>query len=186
MSAMWPMPDPRRHYTVEEFASLPMDRAHRYELEEGRVIVSPRPARRHMLLIGDLHAQIRWQLPKSMLVFPEIDVDLHLSPPVVRIPDLCITQADVLDLPGFTPAAKVLVAIEILSPGSFHTDTVVKPMEYADAGIPYYWLIDPQPPVTATLYTLVGENYEESLRGEKTFDIDAPCPLRIDLDALTP
>jgi Uma2 family endonuclease len=80
----------------------------------------------------------------------------------------------------------VVVAVEILSPGSVRTDTVVEPMEYADAGIPHFWLIDPAPPVTATVYRLIEGEYEESLRAEKVLQVEEPCPLRIELDELLP
>lgn len=76
--------------------------------------------------------------------------------------------------------------MEILSPGSVRTDTLVKPMEYADAGIPHLWLIDLEPPVTATVYRLVDGEYRESLRAEKVLEVADPCPLRIDLDELLP
>jgi hypothetical protein len=65
-----------------------------------------------------------------------------------------------------TPSSDVVLAVEVLSSSSVRTDTVIKPLEYADAGIPHLWLIDPQPPVTATVYRLVDGQYEESQRRE--------------------
>jgi hypothetical protein len=47
-------------------------------------------------------------------------------------------------------------------------------------------LIDPKPPVTATVYRLVGGEYHESQRAEHVLEVDQPCSLRIDLDALLP
>ncbi|MGQ0837666.1 Uma2 family endonuclease [Actinokineospora sp.] len=177
--------DSRRLYTVAEFAALPVDRSRRYELQEGVVIASPTPVPRHMLLVGDLHMQIRPQLPAGLLVLPDIDVDLQSTPPVVRAPDVTIALACALDGPGLTVAAEILIAVEILSPGSRRTDTVIKPVEYAEAGIPQYWLVDPEPPVTINVFMLVDGHYEESQRAEHVLVVEEPCPLRIDLDALT-
>lgn len=184
--------DPYHTYTVEEFAALPVDKSARYELREGHIVVSPRPARRHMIILGKLFAQIDSQLPSDLLAIPEIDVDLELLTPGVRVPDLVVTRADLDDQGHLTKASDVLLAIEVLSPATIRTDTKIKPIDYADAGIPNLWLIDPQPPVTATVYRLIGEDYEdyedyeESQRCEHGFTVAEPAPLAIDLDALLP
>jgi Uma2 family endonuclease len=43
---------------------------------------------------------------------------------------------------GLVRAADVVLAVEIISRGSRRLDTVVKAAEYADAGIPHYWVVD--------------------------------------------
>ncbi|MGH3752566.1 MAG: Uma2 family endonuclease [Pseudonocardiaceae bacterium] len=48
---------------------------------------------------------------------------------------------------GLIRAAEVLVVIEIVSPGSRRTDHVAKRSEYADAGLPHYWIVDLDEPV---------------------------------------
>lgn len=173
-------------YTVEEFAALPEDNSMRYELLEGRIVASPRPALAHMAVIHELYVQLRPQLPKGLLAFSEIDVDLQLDPPVVRIPDLVVLDARVVDRPGLVKASDVVLAVEVVSPNSIRTDTKIKPMEYADAGIPHLWLIDPARPVTVMSYQLVDGNYEESQRAVHTLWVTEPCALRIDLDSLLP
>ncbi|WP_436494041.1 Uma2 family endonuclease [Actinokineospora sp. HUAS TT18] len=136
----------------------------------------------HMCALGRLFAQIDAQLSPAWQVFPQIGVITDGA--TVRTPDLVIATADIdRDAPSID-AGKVALAIEIISPGSASVDTDVKPYEYADAGIPYFWLVDPEPPVTVTAYSLVATDYEESQRGEGIFVVSAPCPLRIDLAAL--
>lgn len=175
--------DPRRRYSVAEFAALPMDDDDRYELRDGLVEVSPPPAPRHMRVLGRMFSQIDAQLGEDWQVFPEVGVILGAS--TMRVPDLVITAAGVdCDAP-LMKAEQVLLAVEVVSPGSKRVDTTVKPFEYADAGIPNFWLVDPSPPVTVTVYGLTGEDYEESLRAEHVLRVEAPCPLRIDLAALT-
>ncbi|WP_308431690.1 Uma2 family endonuclease [Amycolatopsis acidiphila] len=49
---------------------------------------------------------------------------------------------------GLIKAADVLIVVEIVSPGSHRMDTVVKHGEYADAGIPYYWIVDLDEPLS--------------------------------------
>jgi Uma2 family endonuclease len=85
-------------------------------------------------------------------------------------------------------ADEVILAAEIISPGSRRLDTLVKRDEYADAGIPHYWVVDlgePGDRITLTAHHLAGEfGYvgEGSVAG--VFPATEPFPLRIDLDAL--
>lgn len=179
--------DPRHYYTVAEFAALPEDNSLRYELQEGRIVVSPRPAYDHQVVSGELYVQLRSQLPRDLAIVQELDVDLQLATPRVRVPDLVVLSKAAARRPGMKRASDVLVCIEILSPGSIDIDSKVKPMEYADAGIPNFWLIDPRPPViTATVHHLVGSDYEESQRAEHALTVTEPCEVTVDLDALLP
>ena len=173
-------------YTVDEFAALPEDNSMRYELVEGRIVASPRPALPHMIVLDELWGQLRPQLPDDLTAVTEIDLDLQLAQPVVRIPDLVIIHDRAIGKRGIVKASDVVLAVEVISPSSIRTDTKVKPMEYADAGVPHLWVVDPQLPVTATAYRLVGGQYEESQRAEHVLAADEPCPLRVDLSGLFP
>lgn len=178
--------NPNHYYTVEEFAALPEDPSAHYELQDGVIIVSPKAAKEHMFASYKLFGQIDPQLPKGLFAVGEIDVDLQLATPVVRAPDLLIARTGAFGQRGIAKASDVLLAVEILSPSSVRTDTLVKPIDYADAGIPNYWVIDAESPVTATVYQLVDGEYEESQRVVGTFTVSEPCPLTIDLGALLP
>jgi len=178
--------DPHHYYTVDEFAALPEDTSAHYELQDGLIIMSPKPAREHMFVSFKLAGQIDLQLPRDLCVLGEIDVDLQLATPVVRAPDLLIAKTSVFGQRGLTTASDLVLAVEVLSPSSVRTDTVTKPVDYADAGIPNYWVIDPNSPVTATVYHLVDGAYEESQRAAGQFTVSEPCALTIDLDALLP
>ncbi|TDP97294.1 Uma2 family endonuclease [Labedaea rhizosphaerae] len=176
--------DFRRQYTVAEFAALPEDNSARYELEEGHLVVSPRPSNAHTKVIFRLCEQIEAQLPADLTTMSEVDVDLQLSVPVVRIPDIVVVPAILEDAKRMVTAADVVLVIEVISPGSVRTDTKVKPLEYADAGIPSMWLIDQDRPVSATILTSIDGEYEESQRAEHRFSVLEPLPLTIDLDKL--
>lgn len=54
--------------------------------------------------------------------------------------------------------------VEVLSRGTERTDRVTKLDDYAEAGIRYYWLVDPTAPVTISSFVLVEGRYE--LTGE--------------------
>jgi Uma2 family endonuclease len=84
-------------------------------------------------------------------------------------------------------AGEVLLAVEIISPGTRNVDNHLKSFEYADAGIPHYWVIDLDPPVPSiTVFGLgaPGDGYEESQTATGELAVVEPFPLRIDIDAL--
>lgn len=174
-----------RRYTVEEFAALPENRSVRCELQGGLLVVSPRPFQPHMIALGELGDQLRSQVPSWLRVIQEIEVVLDGVPVTVRAPDLVVMPRSALRQRGMARSAEILLAVEIVSAGSVKTDNVVKFMEYADAGIPHFWVVDPKPPVTATVYRLVDGHYEESQRAEGAMRVTEPCPLTVDLNALT-
>lgn len=49
----------------------------------------------------------------------------------------------------------MLLAVEVMSPGSVHEDTVSKPAQYAAAGIVHYWRFDPQDHASLHIYRLL-------------------------------
>ncbi len=82
-------------------------------------------------------------------------------------------------------ASEVLVVIEIVSPGSRRTDHVTQRDEYADAGIPHYWIVDLDSPVSVLECHIAGEfGYRDSGSVTKTFAVSAPFPARVDVDRL--
>jgi Uma2 family endonuclease len=80
----------------------------------------------------------------------------------------------------------VLVAVEVVSPGSYRTDQIIKRGEYADAGIPHYWIIDLDPPTSLVAAQLAGGfGYQDAGATTGTFATDVPFPVELDLAALT-
>jgi Uma2 family endonuclease len=75
--------------------------------------------------------------------------------------------------------------VEIMQPGSVRMDHVVKRGEYADAGIPYYWIIDLEVPVSLIECRLVEDaGYQDNGIVTGGFVTSLPFPVRIDLDSL--
>lgn len=178
----WP---PNHLLTVEEFTALPEDNSRRYELEEGVLIVSPRPVEPHQRTIYRLVPALNDQLPREWEAHGEVEMivdDDGIG--TVRVPDVIVTQAD--RARAQVPASDVLLAVEVISPGSRKKDTLVKPIEYAEAGIPHYWVIDLEPPVSLIAYHLAGDFcYQEAPAVTGEFVTAEPFPLRVDLVSLT-
>lgn len=73
------------------------------------------------------------------------DLDVRLSPQRTVRPDLCGYRKDRLpELPDDWPLnLRPDWVCEILSPSNSHYDRATKGMVYAQAEIPWYWLVDP-------------------------------------------
>jgi len=81
----------------------------------------------------------------------------------------------------------VLVVIEIVSPGSYRTDHVIKRGEYADAGILHYWIVDLDHPVTLIDCHLAAEfGYQDAGPVTGRFVTTEPFPICLRLDELLP
>ena len=183
---------PRPPLTVEQYAALPEDSDAKYELQEGSVVMSPRPTRRHQLFIGRLFAELDRQAPPHLSVAPDVDVDLGLAgsggPGFVRAPDLIVSTAEeaarVDREGGFHRAAEVVLAVEVLSPGSRRTDSVIKLGEYAEAGIPHYWIVDLEDEVSLRVLRLADGAYVQTGVFAGAVDLIEPFGVRLDLAPL--
>jgi Uma2 family endonuclease len=180
--------------TIAEYAALPSDDRNRWELQEGNLVMSPSPTPRHMVAAAELYAQLRTQLSSDVRAVPDVDLDVQLAadgePGTARRPDLVVVRRPEFDRVaregGILRASAALLVVEIVSPGSRRTDTLVKRVEYADAGIPHYWIIDIDPPTSLLALHLAGQfGYRDAGDVTGIFQTEQPFPARVDLDALT-
>lgn len=180
-----------RLYTVAEYMQLGEDENGYTELVEGRLIVSPSPVPDHNFAGYKLATRVEPQLPDDLEVLLDMDVDLEFAPAdqpgSVRRPDLIVVDRKarqrVRREGGLIRASDVAVIVEIVSPGSKRTDYKAKHLEYADAGIPHYWIVDITEPVSLVECHLAGEfGYQDrdAVTGEFTTDLPFPVTLRLD------
>jgi Uma2 family endonuclease len=198
---MTAMPAPRHDpavpdhpLTVTEYAALG-ETEHGYtELIEGHLLMSPSPTPSHNIAIGELAFQLRDQLPSVCRTIADIDVDLELAPAgepgFSRRPDLIIVERTVPKRVqregGMTRAAEVLVIVEVMSPGTRRIDNRHKREEYAEAGIPFYWIIDLDEPASLVECQLTDRHgYRDQQRATGTFTTADPFPVKIDLNRLS-
>lgn len=191
-----PVPEPPgRLLTVDGYAALGEDDRYRSELQEGNLVRSPSPTPDHMVAMARLHAQLEQVLPSGLLAVPDIDVDLELvprgEPGFVRRPDLIVVPGSAAGRVRrggrILRAGEVLVVVEIVSPGSYRTDHVIKRGEYADTGIPHYWIVDLGDPVALIDCHLAGEfGYQDPGPVSGRFITTEPFPVSVRLDGLLP
>lgn len=79
----------------------------------------------------------------------------------------------------------MLLAVEIISPGARRTDRILKAVEYATAGIPYYWVIDLTEPASLVTFTLVGSEYEVTEKATGPITLAEPATIDVDVSRLT-
>lgn len=181
-----PLHDPGSLMTLDEWTALPEDSSYRYELQEGVLLVSPRPTPRHQQAAYRLARQLDEQLPSGWDFLLDVEVVVRTEhPPIVRVPDLVVTKVCAAD--NRLVALDVLLAVEIVSPGSRNVDLHLKPFEYAEAGIPHYWLVDLDPPAPSITVFHLGAPDDGYVEGPATAGqlvTTAPFDLSIDIPAL--
>jgi Uma2 family endonuclease len=179
--------------TVAEYLAIGEVEPGYTELAEGRLELSPSPRFRHSRACSKLWSKLDEQLPPEFVAVEDIDVDLQLvpadQPGTVRRPDVIVAQRSAnerVDREGEVyRASDVVIAIEVVSPGSRRLDRRTKRGEYADAGIPHYWIVDLDEPVSLVACHLAGElGYMDPGAATGVFCTTEPFPVAIDLDAL--
>lgn len=84
---------------------------------------------------------------------------------------------------GFEAVDFALV-LEVVSPGSRKNDRFFKPREYAEAGVPVYWRLEPDPRPRLHVHALVDGAYEHVQELTGRGRVTAPFALDVDLDVL--
>lgn len=148
------------HWTEEQYLLLSNQTNRLIEFTDGYIEVLPMPTRRHqaisLFLLLSLLAFVR---PRGGAVY-YAPLRLQVRPGKFREPDLLlVTNAD-------DPRAQdefwrgADLVVEIVSPDKPARDTEEKPVDYAEAGIPEYWIVNPLND-TITVLALAGEAYVE-------------------------
>ncbi|MBQ0928510.1 Uma2 family endonuclease [Saccharopolyspora endophytica] len=171
--------------TLEEFEQLPEDNSRRYELQEGVLQATPKAISYHQLVIKRLTHALDKVLPEGWTSLPESEIVLaERYPPTVRIPDVVVLSEDRAEDGTKLYGQDVALAVEVLSPGSQRSDNLIKRAEYAEAGIPAYWILDVESRPKLAANVLVDGVYKEIFNGAGVFLTEQPFDLRIDLDVL--
>lgn len=146
-------------WTEDDYFALP-ETNRIIELSDGQIIMSPYPTPLHQLISDNLQfwlsSFVREHGLGRVLSAPTA---VRLWEGKVRGPDLIFLKTEHLDRIG----AKVVEGApdwvaEIISPRSRKIDRVERLAEYAEAGIPEYWLLDPEKQ-TIRVYWLEGDKY---------------------------
>jgi Uma2 family endonuclease len=145
--------------TPEEYDALPENSLR--EFVDGVVHVMATPCPLHQDVAFALRNALSRLRPADLRVTGEVEV--RLTDSLRRNPDVVVVHARDYDrrVPRLLPE-QVLLAVEIVSPGSESTDREVKPWEYARAGIPHYWRVEITREIVVHTFRLGDRGYVES------------------------
>jgi Uma2 family endonuclease len=180
------LPDPSG-YTVDDLHALPDD-GRRYELIDGSIIVSPSATIDHNTISMWIAALLWETVPDGRFVVGmdrSATIDEHNEPR----PDVVVARARNLRRSPF-PMEDAVLAVEVVSPSSGLRDREAKRALYAQAGIPSYWLVEPdeeRPTIRLTEFALGPDKAYVRVVNRVTgvFRTEAPWPVEIDLAALS-
>jgi Uma2 family endonuclease len=180
-------PWPDHLLSLAEWDALPEDNTRHYELAEGAMFVTPRPVTAHQLAAYRLCVQLDDGLPTELTPLIEVEIVVEPgTPATVRAPDLIVVATELAEQnPARYDAADVLVAVEIISPGSRQVDRITKFAEYAEVGIEHYWIVDLESPVSMETFRLKDGRYLPAASGTESVRIETPTPVTIDVPRLT-
>lgn len=171
------------HWTVDDLRRLPEDELHRYEIDDGVLIVSPRPASPHQAASLEIALVLREPARAAGLeVVQEVEVVTDRRDDWLKVPDVVAVTWDAFDAePQEYDAADVVLAVEISgNRQSRHRDFGEKLEAYAEAGIRHYWIAELMPPPRLTVFELRNGAYEQIASSETPVKLSRPFPVEID------
>lgn len=179
--------------TLDVWKQLPRDFCRLVEVVNGDVVRTEVPTQQHRnaakRIAGMIEAAAETHMSRYqdgvLYAGTDLDVLLWERPRLtVRRPDIVLFSCSPSEM-GLLPAARVKVAVEVVSPVSERVDTADKQAEYALAGIPWYWLVymDRDRVAYIQTFVLVLGHYRPHRRllpivGETLLDM--PIEMRID------
>ena len=143
----------------EEYDALPENS--RRELVDGVIRMMATPTPFHQDVANALRNALSRARPDDLRVTGEVEIRLAGS--LRRNPDAVVVWADGYDrrVPRLLPP-QVVLAVEVVSPGSESTDREVKPREYAEAGIEHFWRVEIEPRIVVHTFRRGDHGYVET------------------------
>lgn len=157
-------------FTVHDLEGMPDDGC-RYELIDGKLLVSPAPGLRHQTFGLRLYRVLDDACPDELYVLAApfaVRTDLS-NQGAARRPGGLVRRADRQE-----PARRTRAGVEVLSPSGWLIDLNLEPAAYQRMGTP--WILDPEVPDLLVLELDVNGEYEEAARvvGDEIFEARRP------------
>jgi Uma2 family endonuclease len=145
-------------WTEAQYLRMTDQTNHLIEFTDGIIEVLPMPTSRHQVILLLLYELFKAALHPAGGVILVAPLRLQVRPGKFREPDLLMLRdaADPRYQDAFWLGADIVV--EIVSPDRPERDTEEKPRDYAEAGIPEYWIVNPLD-ATITVLRLSGDSY---------------------------
>ena len=138
------MPAQPTEWTVDMVRALPDD-GNRYEVIDGELFVTPAPSVVHQRAVLEL----------ALLIAPYVRAH-RIGEALISPADVIVygprkfVQPDIFVVPlvsgapmrAWTDVGRLLLAVEVLSPSTEHTDRGRKSTLYKEKAVPEYWIVD--------------------------------------------
>ncbi|MEW6081039.1 MAG: Uma2 family endonuclease [Bacillota bacterium] len=133
--------------TYEDYLQIPEEPGYRFEVLEGFLVKEPSPSVHHQRVLRELGYQLR-----DFFRGHDPEGEVFLAPLDNTLTSSNVLQPDILYVSG--PRRGILreeridgpcdLVVEIMSPSNRRKDRVLKMEIYRKAGVPHYWLVDPE------------------------------------------
>jgi Uma2 family endonuclease len=131
------------YYSAEMVRRLPED-GKRYETVHGELLVTPSPRAWHQRIVLRLARLLADHVDKHNVgeVFLS-PADISWSPDTLVQPDLFVTDLEEARTSDWSSMQTLLLVVEVLSPTTARQDRFAKRRLYQEAGVPLYWIVNP-------------------------------------------
>jgi len=138
------MPAQPTEWTVEMVRDLPDD-GNRYEVIDGELFVTPAPSVFHQRAVLELAylvgPYVKTHRVGEALISPA-DVIVYGPRKFVQPDVFVVPLVNGLPMRAWTEVGRLLLAVEVLSPSTRHTDRGRKRTLYREKAVPEYWIVD--------------------------------------------
>lgn len=169
---------PTGPWTVDDLDDFPEGTGVRYELIDGALLVSSEPSLQHQRVALALLRLLGDAAPPEFEVF--LPIDVRLSPTRQIGPDITVVRR--ADAGGKRLAGVPVLVVEVQSPSTRAVDLTLKRQALQDAGVPSYWLVEPDELVLTAL-ELVDGRYEQVavVTTDRPWTAHLPFPVEVTL-----
>jgi Uma2 family endonuclease len=173
--------------TAEQYDGWSAEQSAGIEIVDGIVVVTPSATLRHNRVAKMIANALEAAGAPSWNADLDIDLRLQDVPLHNRRPDVIVYSPDAIDVVPMRPEHVLLVG-EVVSPGSETTDRSFKALEYARAGIRYYWRVEDAATGLPIVHTYVLDQASQAYQATEVFPgvikAVAPFPVELDLRAI--
>jgi Uma2 family endonuclease len=164
-------------FTVADLEEMPDD-GRRYELIDGKLLVTPAP--------GVPHQTVGFRLARFLDDACPDELFVIIAPFAVQPDQFNEVQPDVIvarfaELTNKNLPTAPVLAVEVLSPSGRLIDTNLKRAVYQRMGTPSYWIVDPEVPELLVLELDGDGEYQQMAKvsGDEPFVANRPFDVRI-------
>ncbi|MFG1921358.1 Uma2 family endonuclease [Cryptosporangium sp. NPDC048952] len=174
-------------WSAAELDALQDEVPYRVEVVDGVLVVNPRAYPWHNHVGGEVCDVLAAAAPSGAWAYFGVEIR-HVEGEMVHrslVPDVMVAPRRLCDeRADYAVPGDVSLVVEVVSTHSEVFDRRVRPVLYADFGIPSMWLIDRT--LTLVEYRLAPDGDPEIVRTVRggTFTTDIPFPITLNLDAL--